>query len=210
MKQSQSQGVVDLPCFFIYIMAQGKKSFILYADLLEVVKEMPKEDAGELFEHILKYVNDQNPETINPLVKLAFIPIKQQLKRDLRKYEDYIEKQKVNGAKGGRPKKTQKTQAFISKPKKADTVNDNDTDINNYIVEISKSDDYLNNFYRRYKLEKGAASKLLEEFKQHLAMNPTEHPHFSDFRKHFNNWMNVQDSNKKLEPYKKQKSGALW
>jgi len=49
----------------------------------------------------------------------------------LRKYEDYIDKQKFNGAKGGRPKKdeeTQITQPFFQEPKKADNVNDTDND----------------------------------------------------------------------------------
>ena len=52
------------------------------------------------------------------------------------KYVDYIEKQSVNGSKGGRPKKaneTQKTQAFFEEPKKADNVtaivNDNENEI---------------------------------------------------------------------------------
>jgi len=82
-------------------------------------------------------------------------------------------------------------------------------DINSYVLEIKNSEDYLNNFYRRYSLEKGAAFKLLEEFKQHLAMNPTEHAHFSEFRKHFNNWIQIMNNNKQLEKYKTQKSGAL-
>ena len=82
-------------------------------------------------------------------------------------------------------------------------------DINSYVLEIKNSEDYLNNFYRRYSLEKGAAFKLLEEFKQHLVMNPTDHSNFSQFRKHFNNWIQIMNNNKQLEKYKTQKSGAL-
>ena len=92
---------------------------------------MPTEKAGELFKHILQYVNDQNPKTDDLIVQLVFEPIKQQLKRDLRKYEDFIEKQRDNGKRGGRPRKpneTQITQPFIEKPKKADTDTDTDTD----------------------------------------------------------------------------------
>ena len=62
---------------------------------------------------------------------IAFEPIKTQLKRDLRKYDDYIDKQKFNGAKGGRPKKdetTQITQPFFPEPKKAVNVNVNVND----------------------------------------------------------------------------------
>ena len=110
-------------------MAKDKKSFLLYCDIIHTVEKMPTDKAGELFKHILQYVNDQNPKTDDLIVQLVFEPIKQQLKRDLRKYEDFIEKQRDNGKRGGRPRKpneTQITQPFIEKPKKADT--DTDTD----------------------------------------------------------------------------------
>ena len=68
-------------------MAENKKSFLLYCDLLEVAKELDDKSRGELFLYILKYVNDLNPEPPNELIKMLFIPIKQQLKRDLKKYE---------------------------------------------------------------------------------------------------------------------------
>lgn len=106
-------------------MATNKKSFVAYADWLEIFEELEDHEAGQLVKHMLRYVNDKNPEAENKLVKLAFVPIKQALKRDLRKWEGYVEKQKANGLKGGRPKanETQKTQAFSEKPKKADSVN---------------------------------------------------------------------------------------
>ena len=44
-------------------MAENKKSFILYCDLIHTIEKMPNEKAGELFKHILMYVNDKNPET---------------------------------------------------------------------------------------------------------------------------------------------------
>ena len=69
-------------------MAQGKKSFVLYADLIHTIEKMPTDKAGELFKHILRYVNDQEPETDDLIVNLTFEPIKQQLKRDLQKFED--------------------------------------------------------------------------------------------------------------------------
>jgi len=126
-------------------MANGKKSFILYCDLIHTVNELPDDKAGELFKHILSYVNDENPVTDDLITKIAFQPIKQQLKRDLKKYEGYIDKQRENGAKGGRPKKTQKTQPFISKPKKADSVNVTDT-VNDTVTvnDIKEIVNYLN------------------------------------------------------------------
>jgi len=110
-------------------MAKDKTSFLLYCDQQGVFNKLPDEIAGKLIKHIFAYVNDENPPCDDLLLTIAFEPIKTQLKRDLRKYDDYIDKQKFNGAKGGRPKKeetTQITQPFFQEPKKADNVNDND------------------------------------------------------------------------------------
>jgi hypothetical protein len=98
-------------------------------------------------------VNDENPPCDDLLLSIAFEPIKTQLKRDLVKYEDYIEKQSVNGSKGGRPKKaneTQKTQAFFEEPKKADTDNVIDNDNENVKEEYKLSFD----LWLKYKKEK--------------------------------------------------------
>lgn len=118
-------------------MAENKKSFVLYADMIHTVKKMPKAKQAHLFLTILEYVNDLDPEVDDLIVSLVWEPIKQQLKRDLKKYEDYKAKQAENGKLGGRPKKiekpkrTQKTQAFISETQKSlndnVTVNVNDT-----------------------------------------------------------------------------------
>ena len=69
-------------------MAKDKKRFVLYSDYQEAFEALDDETAGQLIKHLFKYVNDEHPETDNQLVKLSFIPIKQQLKRDLVKYED--------------------------------------------------------------------------------------------------------------------------
>ena len=73
-------------------MAEDKKGFVLYADLIHTVKHLPNETAGLLFKHILAYVNDLNPESDDLLVNISFEPVKQQLKRDLQKYEVKREK----------------------------------------------------------------------------------------------------------------------
>ena len=48
-----------------------------------------------------------NPEAPDKLTQIAFIPIKTTLKRDLDKYEEQKERNRENGKKGGRPKKTE-------------------------------------------------------------------------------------------------------
>ena len=69
-------------------MADNKKSFLLYVDLIHTVNQLPDDKAGQLFKHILSYVNDQDPQTDDLITKISFEPIKQQLKRDLKKYEN--------------------------------------------------------------------------------------------------------------------------
>jgi hypothetical protein len=81
-------------------MAEDKKSFLLYADLIHTVKKLPKEKVGDLFLTILEYVNDMNPTVDDILVDIAFEPIKQQLKRDLRHWEEKIEIRSENGSLG--------------------------------------------------------------------------------------------------------------
>jgi len=117
-------------------MAEGKKSVLLYCDLIHTIEKMDNETAGQFFKHYLRYINDLNPQTDNTLVDIVFESVKQNLKRDLKKWESRAEKSRENGKKGGRPpkKEPKETQQVNSKPKKpvkdtvtvtvTDTVND--------------------------------------------------------------------------------------
>jgi hypothetical protein len=159
-------------------MAQNKKSFILYADQKGVFDQLPDELAGKLIKHILAYVNDENPISDNLIINIAFEPIKQCLKRDLRRWEDYIEKQSVNGKKGGRPpkaKESQETQAFFGKPKKADSVSVSDND------NVKEYKDSLN-LWLQYKKEKKQTYKPtgLEALKKTIVK---DYPNPLDFTK---------------------------
>lgn len=130
-------------------MAENKKSFVLYADLIHTVKKMKPVDAGELLLHILQFVNGENPTTDNIVVDLTFEPIKQQFKRDLKKWEVVKEKRSQAGKLGGRPKiedlekqtEAKKANAFSEKQteaKKAVTVNVNDNvtvNVNDILLE---------------------------------------------------------------------------
>ncbi len=80
-------------------MAENKKSFLLYCDLIHTVEQLTDEQAGDLFKHILRYVNDQEPQTDNVITRIAFEPIKQSLKRDLQKYEHIRKRNQDNARK---------------------------------------------------------------------------------------------------------------
>jgi len=130
-------------------MASGKKSFVLYCDLIYTIEKMPNDKAGELFKHILAYVNDLNPTTNDLIIELTFEPIKQQLKRDLEKWETEIkpkrtESGRLGGIKSGeaRRSKTKQNEANASNSKQNEaneavnvSVNVND----NVIKDISKT-----------------------------------------------------------------------
>lgn len=82
-------------------MAENKKSFLLYCDLIHTIEKMPDDKAGQLLKHILRYVNDLNPITDDLITQLTFEPIRQSLKRDLLKWVDKsperIEKARIAG-----------------------------------------------------------------------------------------------------------------
>lgn len=83
-----------------FFMAENKKSILLYCDLIHTVKDLSDDEAGRLFKHLLMYVNDQNPEPIDRLTQLLFEPIKQTLKRDLKKWESEKEDRSKKGIIG--------------------------------------------------------------------------------------------------------------
>jgi hypothetical protein len=148
-------------------MATGKKSFILYCDQRGIFDKLSDEQAGVLIKHIFAYVSDENP-TADFITELAFESIKTALKRDLRKYENYIDKQRENGAKGGRPKKAKKPKPFSknpTEPKKADSVSDNDS-VSDSVNEFFKNEElnkaFLDFMKHRKQLKKPMTERAVE------------------------------------------------
>lgn len=91
-------------------MAENKKKVIVYTDWIDIFQNLTDVEAGKLIKHFFGYVNDLNPIADDRIVELMFIPIKATLKRDLKTWEDKQVINKINGAKGGRPKKPNETQ----------------------------------------------------------------------------------------------------
>ncbi len=78
-------------------MAENKKSFVLYADLIKSIEHLTNEEKGILFNHLLEYVNDKNPVLEDRLILTAWKPIELQLKRDLIKFEEVKAKRSEAG-----------------------------------------------------------------------------------------------------------------
>lgn len=95
-------------------MAEDKKGFVLYADQRSIIDMLQNDKAGELFKHIFAYVNDENPQSNDALINLAFEPIKLQLKRDLKKWEEIRIKRSEAGKKSAENKRQQNQQVLTN------------------------------------------------------------------------------------------------
>ena len=95
-----------------------KNSFLIYLDYEEQFDLLTDEQIGQLMRAIMKYEKTKEIPQLDGMLKMAFSFIKTQLDRDREKYEKKCERNKENGAKGGRPKKqedkkgTEKTERF--------------------------------------------------------------------------------------------------
>lgn len=78
---------------------KGKKSFTAYCDWIDTFEALDDEQAGKLVKHLFRYVNDQDPEPENPLIKAVFAGLKSTLKRDLRKWIEKAAKNRENAYK---------------------------------------------------------------------------------------------------------------
>lgn len=81
-------------------MAEGKKSVLFYVEWGGLFDELTDDEAGRLIKHFTKYVRDMNPEAPDRTTKLLFETIKNQLKRDLVKWETEKEKKSASGIMG--------------------------------------------------------------------------------------------------------------
>lgn len=104
-------------------MAQDKKSIIVYADWMPQFEQLSDEEAGKLIKHFFRYVNDLNPDAPDRLTQIAFEPLKQSLKRDLKKWESIKEKRAEAGRKGGLKSAKTRNKASKTNTQKANEAN---------------------------------------------------------------------------------------
>lgn len=92
-------------------MAENKKTIVVYTDWASIFNQLEDEEAGKLIKHFFSYVNDESPILEDRFLKLAFTPIENQLKRDLKKWEVVLEKRSMAGkASAEARKKTKETE----------------------------------------------------------------------------------------------------
>ncbi len=181
-------------------MAEGKKSFVLYCDYIHTIKKLSRETRGDLLLLILEYVNDLNPVVENDiLLEIAFEPIKQQLKRDLKDWEGEkmlrSESGRLGGIKSGESRRKKANEANEASASNAssneaneavtvtvtvndtvtDNVKDNTTTISDEIGD-EKKNDVVGVIKSKKKEKKTFAPKKKKS-------NPDSEPYWHDIRK---------------------------
>lgn len=91
---------------------EDKKSIVIYLDYKEVFELLTPEQCKELILAILSY--DGSTPELSPMVRLASIPIFNQMNRDRMKWEDIKRKRAEAGRKGGKKTQFQANQAIAS------------------------------------------------------------------------------------------------
>lgn len=195
-------------------MAENKKSFLLYANIIHTVKKLSKDHVAELFLTILEYVNDNNPVVNDISVDLVFEPIKQQLKIDLKKWDEKIAKYSSAGRSGGlKSGEARRSNASKNEAKRSDAshgeaieaVNDNvivnvNDNVNNDVIrdhsqkienEIQYTIEHcltiaLND--NRWVQANKATRNDLEAFNKKLEGRGIYKKNPADYKTHFHNW----------------------
>lgn len=148
-----------------------KDSFILYTKYGKQIQGLTMEQRGVLFTAILMHESGEPIPEMDACTQMAYSFICVDLDDNRQKYEEKCAKNAVNGAKGGRPPKSEEKQMVIEKtekterysvkrtqPKKADNDSDNDNDM--------KKNNKKHTFgeYKKVSLTDEEYRKLVSEF----------------------------------------------
>lgn len=167
-------------------MKNNKKSFVMYTEYQDNINMLSQEQKGDLLDCIFNFAKgvDNKPDGI---VGMAFSFIRNQMQRDIEKYEIFINKQQENGRKGGRPKLKNPKNPTVNKkthsnPKKPTlTQKSLDVDDDVYVYEDVNVYDYVdddvilhwNAIAKKYNL--AIIQKLTESRKSHLTARLREY-----------------------------------
>ena len=174
-------------------MAENKKSFILYADQKSLFNDLTNEEAGELIKHIFSYVNDENPTLNNRLLQIAFSPIKQQLKRDLVKYEVIKTKRSDAGKKGMKTRWENADKQNSVIPHEPFTSNKfNVDDLFKSLINGNE----INEISRVTKIPLDTLKSKIEPFRKYAEL---EYSNYGKFTNHFKNWV-LKNNNQSTMP----------
>jgi hypothetical protein len=160
-------------------MAENKKSFILYCDQKGVWDKLDDAQAGRLIKHIISYVNDDNPVAPDFITELAFEPIKQSLKRDLKKWENQQEQRSEAGKRSAEVRKrnaklAERDSTTVNERSISSTVNGSVSVNVNDNVSVSSKDDGMKppsleeviSYFDENGYTKESATKMFEYYEE--------------------------------------------
>ena len=87
--------------------------FQVYFSSEEPLKSLTYEQIGKIFMAMFQYEKTKEKPELDPVSDMAFYFIRSQMDRDQQAYEEKCERSRQNGMKGGRPRKTQKSERFL-------------------------------------------------------------------------------------------------
>jgi len=189
-------------------MAENKKGFILYCDQIHLFENLDEKEAGRLIKHIFRYVNDLNPKAPDKITNISFEPIKQQLKRDLKKFEAIKEKRSEAGKISAQKRQQISTNSthvdFVKQTSTNPTDKDNVTVTDKVTVkdkDIIKKENLIETFFNDLPNSsdfeaisriQGIPIDLLKLqipiFRKHAELS---YPSFQKFTSHFKNWVKL-------------------
>jgi hypothetical protein len=186
-------------------MAENKKSFVLYADLIKSLEHLTNEEKGILFNHLLEYVNDMNPNLTDRLILTAWKPIELQLKRDLVKFEEVKAKRSEAGKRSAElralrsdekeltnPTSVESVEQRLANPTDNDNVNDNDNDnVNDNDNDIKKKPKENKFNFKKSLIDYGFKESLVEDW---LVVRKAKKA--SDTETSFNSFISTVEKNK--------------
>ena len=198
----------------------GKDSFVIYKSFYEPIKTLSDKQLGRLFRALFDYQIDGSMQ-VDADLQMAFAFFKNQMDIDSGKYQKVVERNKLNGLKGGRPVEEENPRNPVGylKPKKADNDNDNETDnvndndlfkkeiefqnfgkvvkTNEDFIEkaLSDEEDEFRNLCKKAGLV-GNFETVIKDFYQKQKVLGKNWSNFSDFKRHFHNSVPYLKSNK--------------
>lgn len=204
-------------------MAKDKKSFVLYSDLIGQIDHLTDKEKGLLFQHLLEYVNDLNPVLEDRILIGVWKPIENQLKRDLKKYDEVRKKRSEAGKRSAEkraltkqqnstnPTSVESVQQTSTNPTVNDTVTVNDILLNNNNKKIDNTNfknecisdvQFVEVTAMQTKQSLPSVLKYLNTYDNRLIQLGEQKKDLKDYKHHFTNWLNKQDLKKTVKKTK--------
>ena len=164
-----------------------RKSFVLYTQISETLKELSDAEKGQLFQAIIDYAATGEVPDMPKVVRLAFVPIRQDIDLNVEKWEKTRLARSAAGKRGAEQKqanasKAKQTLANVSKSKQtlakqAVNVNDN-VNVNVNVINNRVSKDTLVKIVNDFNATCPSfpkVSRLTDTRKQHLKARLAAH-----------------------------------